>query len=1451
MKKLFLRVFIILLLLILLVVGGGLLGGYFAYNKYAKPKLGITYGQAINLYLGINKKIEEEDVVKNQYNITLDSNKGIESIKRSLFIRDGFDIDTLTELIPKKGDPSQPIENEKKVKSIIEKMSFDFQSIKNGDTDINEKRTVALEDKEIAAIAQKLLINLSSKGYLDEIEKKISAKLPEVITIKQVIFKKEKSNSLLLTLSVKLEKVYESLLKNIKIPNFAKKVVSNILLKRFFVTLEQDLDNRNKEPVLQINNLSPTNQSSLNKVLENLEKSANINIKKTILGSINKIFNLLEENKLNPVFQKGEVKLDTLQGLIKLSGLKVKEEDLLEIIKTISSSSTLTATHKFSDDDLNVFLNNELSKKYGIASNETNKLNPVTLFSNIKQLSQFVDLSKLDMAVQASNSKLKITQNQLGALIAEYFSKTSGDKFFKENGIEIIQASILKDLPSKEYDNVSVIELLANINIQNIVTSKMNIDKNSLKGILMSKLVKSIFSDDYKFKITIAYSANSSAIDFLDLTKPRVVTTSIDFNGYGVETRTKFTQISSFIKDVAGKDISLISIDEVANNIDNKIKTLLVELSQKFDSKDNLTNNAKNISFNNEEIELPSIYQLIIAQTDINDGAKKLTNDEMRLILKKVLDKEYVKNIETQDINTITDQDFASFKQKELVGKYFLKDIPDLDEHNFTNWATNNITSNFYTDIIDIARFAKNTKNIEDLDVLIGARVVGALVKTSAEFKNLNPNIKSFDIKKASYIFEDAINKIKIEGVIGVNINPDTSFSSLLPNKLAVVVKINLDGSNKYQSSISMQDLSTIGSTANKFSQVEAVDKIIGNIVAAGFSIKSLENDVTKSIKEIFSKIDGTKQGSLFKVYPEGNGTTFNLKLTNIYSLINNILFEGKTNKPSPANLKSTLDKINNKTYVDEMLINDVNSILPESYNEFKNNEVIDKYYIANNTSISSADNLFDWAANNITEINYKNLIDFNRMTSEKREISELDLNLSAVAIGSLINRNNAFTSFNATAGNVDIKKAEYIKQSGNNFLKLSGIIKLDRLKTQKLEDLMPDSIEISIFVTLSNNPLKNFDVNVEIQHLSNTNIVGENISEYGILDEVIKKVRNEAEGINLADIQNKVKAKLKNITQSVDSTNNSNKIKMSYVEESGKFMIKLNNIYSVIREFIYKDEASRPSANDLKKALYKINNDPLTITHKAAGPYNTNISDVAVSFGPADPTGSKKEVSDETIANYIVSQHVDLLNNFGNGAVLKSFAFISKDLVANQTNRNELIKTFAGNMDYDFYSQLNSNAKLAHNLVMFTISVKVNNFIDQTMPEGLLPENVDITVVYDITQKEPNPYIEIMYSSLSKSEANIINSLMIQDELNTSETKFSVQVKKLIDAIGNTVVYNLAGNNFTIKQVMGMEVGHTVRIEKPIPKDVIILAPVYRVYEDDSATKGLGRIEFSKISLN
>ena len=399
-------------------------------NGYGEQDLENFYADLKTaLYLSEDCNVTIADIVSGLLSSLTDSENGENGGEgQELTLSDGSPLILSDETAPEIGDNGSMTGN-KTLDDLLESLDFDFSVLEGRDQETLEKEMLELSDKELAAVLNEALGEISEIDSLKNIEDQYGIRINQVASISQVIIDnatvlEQQSVRIRATVAVNLRDAASEALKKNKsqllanlfgdkqVPSIVSgliDVLPIILPETLYVTASIYPNMQTWEANVAVNDMSEKQQAAVNSILNNLIAAEDADGNKIpFMRSINeKIFDtIMRVDELVPINfvpssdgASGNFETKPIQAVINMLGAEnLTQGDFLALIRDVKlptpeslgvdgftqEAQTLAAT---------TFINGEFSEKYyfnNVVNEETGEyyITASNLFSRINSFSK-------------------------------------------------------------------------------------------------------------------------------------------------------------------------------------------------------------------------------------------------------------------------------------------------------------------------------------------------------------------------------------------------------------------------------------------------------------------------------------------------------------------------------------------------------------------------------------------------------------------------------------------------------------------------------------------------------------------------------------------------------------------------------------------------------------------------------------------------------------------------------------------------------------------------------------------------------------------------------------------------------------------------------------------------------------------------------------------------------
>lgn len=324
---------------------------------------------------------------------------------------------------PEIGDNGSITGNEA-LDKLLESLEFDFSVLEGKDQETLEKEMLELSDKELAAVLNESLSQLTEIDALKNIENEYGIQIASVLSVQQVIIDEatvtdQKDVRVMVTMKINLrdaaetafankkDEIIAKLLGDANLPDFVKSmvgVIPKILPKTLYFTASVYPNRDTWEANVFVNNVKDEHQEFLNRLLNSLftAKDADGN-EIPFMQSINqKVFDtIVKLEELIPVnfTPSGSFETKPIQAVINLLGAEnLTQGDFLALIRDVKlPTEESLGVDGFTEEAqtlaANNFINGEFSQKYyfnNIVNAETDEyfITASNLFSRLNTFTE-------------------------------------------------------------------------------------------------------------------------------------------------------------------------------------------------------------------------------------------------------------------------------------------------------------------------------------------------------------------------------------------------------------------------------------------------------------------------------------------------------------------------------------------------------------------------------------------------------------------------------------------------------------------------------------------------------------------------------------------------------------------------------------------------------------------------------------------------------------------------------------------------------------------------------------------------------------------------------------------------------------------------------------------------------------------------------------------------------
>lgn len=664
LKRLFKSIMILIIVLVILI-SILFISLKVIYDKTAKPYTGISFVQALDLYKGIKKEPKKEIFENNK--ISKEEEQSFNNdFMEAMMLSEESDIASIMDIFLGGGVES---ENNAKVKEFLEKVNFDFSKIKSS----TEPIAFSLDNVGVAVLMSKVLKNIKSE-QLATIEKYGIDLADDVEFLKGKIIFEETVPKMQIVCFLKLRNIInKNLEKEISqnIPGFVKNLIrkkipeNNYLLLTFY-------PNEKKEAEIAINNTCGNSklQTSLNTLLDNVGMKTGTNIR---MQTGEQLFNLFSKMQNEMVIQfknrndKNTIDIFTLQTIFKLANMTLEpgetyetlEKNFKDAIREISIQNELIAPNKYSQADLDNFIQNELVGKLGIPEES---IKADQLLESISDNGNKINLRKTLESYPNSIDKFEIQDKVFAKIISDKIKSDS-------NSIDLS----IESLEMKRSDLKQSITMYSKIDFGSIILKKMNIEESNVQFQLLKKLINGIFYEDSMLKINIdLYDSTGNSKLNKNGSGIYPLSTNFEYNKEDGNTQNRIDKIVNLVKKIKPGTTLNLNYNDICGYIDKSFKDGInnIKLSETMD-----------FSLENGKICFPNIYEIITNTLNV----KEIDKEVFRTTLTKLYNPEtynnnYVADNYTGD-NDLFESEITDYQIGKLINNKF-KNFENFEENN-------------------------------------------------------------------------------------------------------------------------------------------------------------------------------------------------------------------------------------------------------------------------------------------------------------------------------------------------------------------------------------------------------------------------------------------------------------------------------------------------------------------------------------------------------------------------------------------------------------------------------------------------------------------------------------------------------------------------------------------------------------------------------------------------
>lgn len=636
-------------------------------NKYEESDLDNFYTDLKGaLYLSEDCNVTIKDIVSGLLSSLTNKDENTEGDGgEQATLSDGSPLIMSDETAPEIGDNGS-ITGNKELDKLLESLEFDFSVLEGRDQDTLEREMLELSDRELAAVLNEALGEISEVDALKNIENDYGIKIADVASVEQVVIDEatvldQSGVRVRATLCLNLrkaasdavnknkEQIVSKLFGDKDVPDFVYGLVSalpGILPEKMYVTASVYPNMQTWEANVAVNNMSEKQQAAVNSLLNNLivSKDADGNeipfmrsINEKIYDTIVKVDEIVPINFV-PSSEGGSGNFETkpIQAVINLLGAEnLAQGDFLALIRDVKlPTAESLGVDGFSEEAQTLaadkFINGEFSEKYyfnNVVNAETNEyfITASNLFSKINTFSEDEETLKRieirDRIVAGEQYgdggayRPFADNDTLAALLNGYLKNQAYEIENMEPWImDVLCTETGKDDAKGDYFTLR-------ITIELDLTG--NIDAQLKDNESMKKLVKQILPDSiYVFLTYTQYSGTaetpSSAI--------------VDINKKGNDmSRQHFETLMSLLKAVekkngnadgesgegtegdgseGGEDVSEMTFDELEAQLNQKIYDAFVDIEKNLGAKIEFVTQT---SSSDGGAILPNIFEVLAA----------------------------------------------------------------------------------------------------------------------------------------------------------------------------------------------------------------------------------------------------------------------------------------------------------------------------------------------------------------------------------------------------------------------------------------------------------------------------------------------------------------------------------------------------------------------------------------------------------------------------------------------------------------------------------------------------------------------------------------------------------------------------------------------------------------------------------------------------------------------
>ena len=723
-------------------------------NGYGEQDLENFYADLKTaLYLSEDCNVTIADIVSGLLSSLTDSENGENGGEgQELTLSDGSPLILSDETAPEIGDNGS-ITGNKALDDLLESLDFDFSVLEGRDQETLEKEMLELSDKELAAVLNEALGEISEIDSLKNIEDQYGIRINQVASISQVIIDnatvlEQQSVRIRATVAVNLREAASEALKKNKsqllanlfgdkqVPSIVSGLIDAlpiILPETLYVTASIYPNMQTWEANVAVNDMSEKQQAAVNSILNNLIAAEDADGNKIpFMRSINeKIFDtIMRVDELVPINfvpssdgASGSFETKPIQAVINMLGAEnLTQGDFLALIRDVKlptpeslgvdgftqEAQTLAAT---------TFINGEFSEKYyfnNVVNEETGEyyITASNLFSRINSFSEDEEtLKRIEIRdrieaglpyADGGDFKPYADADTLAALLNGYLKN-------QEYKVENMEPWIMDVVCSETGTDTALGDyFVLNITIELDLTG--NIDAQLKDNESMKKLVKQLLPDSiYVFLTYTQYSGTSETPS----------TATVDINKKGNEmSRQHFETLMSLLKavekkngsasvegdvsedDGSGEDVTEMTFDELQAQLNQKIYDAFVDIENNMGAEIEFVSAT---SENDGGAILPNIFEVLAANEKLKYDPEVDTDyesEEAFYAENKITGEEmylilsqtykYDPEDDESDVKTNVDATVAEQGVDDFVSEIDSKYYIDTDREG-DDWSTTNI----------------------------------------------------------------------------------------------------------------------------------------------------------------------------------------------------------------------------------------------------------------------------------------------------------------------------------------------------------------------------------------------------------------------------------------------------------------------------------------------------------------------------------------------------------------------------------------------------------------------------------------------------------------------------------------------------------------------------------------------------------------------------------------